>query len=140
MKWIFDRIKRLIAAYSQKRALGHGPIAPADPHQTDLVPSSDPQHSSERIKTSFDRKELGTEGGLKDIPGVTTRMLVVFGKHGIMSIEDLADCATDDLTGWSEIKDGKTIRHTGILSRFKVSRQFCEAMIMNARTKAGWFK
>jgi N utilization substance protein A len=48
-----------------------------------------------------------------------------------MSIEDLADCATDDLTGWSEIKDGKIIGHTGILSRFKLSRELCEAMIMN---------
>jgi hypothetical protein len=97
---------------------------------------------AERIEVNFDasRKELGVEDGLKDIPGVTTRMLVAFGKHGIKSIEDLADCATDDLIGWSETKDEKTIRHTGILGRFKVSRQDCEAMIMNARTKAGWFK
>ena len=35
-----DRIGRLIAAYSQKPSSGHEPIAPADPHQTDLVPSS----------------------------------------------------------------------------------------------------
>jgi hypothetical protein len=69
------------------------------------------------------RKEIGVEEGLKDIPGVTTRMLIAFGKHGIMSIEDLADCATDDLNGWSETKDGKTIRHTGILGRFKVLRR-----------------
>jgi N utilization substance protein A len=83
---------------------------------------------------------IGVEDGLKDFPGVTTRMLIAFGKHGIMSIEDLADCATDDLNGWSETKDGKTIRHTGILGRFKVSRKDCEAIIINARTKAGWFK
>jgi len=139
---MLDRIKRLIAAYSQKPASGHEPVTPADPYQTDLVPSAEPQRSSERIKTSFDSKwkELGVEDGLKDIPGVTTRMLVAFGKHGIKSIEHLADCATDDLIGWSETKDGKTIRHTGILGRFKVSRQDCEVMIMNARTKAGWFK
>ena len=86
------------------------------------------------------RKQLGVEDGLKDIPGVTTRMLIAFNKHGIKSIEDLADCATGDLNGWSETKEGKTIRHIGILGRFKVSRQDCEAMIMNARTKAGWFK
>jgi N utilization substance protein A len=86
------------------------------------------------------RKELGVEDGLKNIPGVTTRMLVAFGKHGIKSIEDLADCATDDLHGWSESKDDKTIRHVGILSRFRVPRKDCEAMIINARTKAGWFK
>ena len=31
-------------------------------------------------------------------------------------------------------------RHVGILSRLRVPRKDCEAMIINARTKAGWFK
>ena len=105
-------------------------------------PSSEPGRSSGRIEADLDAKqeEFGVEDELKDIPGVTTGMLIAFEKHGIKSIEDLADCATDDLKGWSETKDGKTIRHTGILGRFKVPRQDCEATIMTARTKAGWFK
>jgi hypothetical protein len=142
MKWMLDHIRRLIATYLQKPASGYEPSTPTDPHQTNLVPSSEPRRSSGRIEVNFDakRKEIGVEDGLKDIPGVTTRMLIAFGKHGIMSIEDLADCATDDLNGWSETKDGKTIRHTGILGLFKVSRKDCEAIIINARTKAGWFK
>jgi len=113
-----------------------------DRHKTDLVPSSEPQNLSEKIDGNFDakRKELSVEDGLRDIPGVTTLMLVALGERGIKSIEDLADCATDDLDGWSEFKDGKTVRHTGILDHFRVSRQDCEAMIINARTKAGWFK
>jgi hypothetical protein len=57
-----------------------------------------------------------------------------------LNAEDLADCATDDLDGWSESKDGKTIRHAGILDRFKMSREDCEAIIINARIKAGWIK
>jgi N utilization substance protein A len=140
MKWMLDRIGRLIAAYSQKPTSGDEAITPADPHQTDLVPSSEPRRSSERIEANFDakRKELGVEDGVKDIPGVTMRMLVAFGEHGIKSIEDLADCASDDLDGWSESKDGQTIRHKGILERFNVSRKDCEAMIINARIKAGW--
>src|SRR5262245_4983508 len=142
MKWMLDPIGRLIAAYSQKPASGYEPIRPADAHQTDLVPSSESRRSSERIESNFDakRKELGVEDGLKDIPGVTTQMLVAFGEQGIKSIEDLADCATDDLDGWSESKDGQTIRHKGILDRFRVSRKDCEAIIMNARIKAGWIK
>ena len=142
MKWLLDRIGRLIAVYSQKPASGYESITPADPHQTNLVPTSEPRRSSERIGSNFDaeRKELGVEEGLKDIPGVTTRMLAAFGKHGIKSIEDLADCATDDLDGWSESKDGQTIRHKGILDRFRVSRKDCEAIIINARIKAGWIK
>jgi hypothetical protein len=142
MKSIFDRIGRLIAAFLKKPASGYEPITPADPHQTDLVPSSEPRRSSERIEANSDakRKELGVEDGLKDIPGVTTPMLVAFGEHGIKSVTDLADCATDDLDGWNETKDGKTIRHAGILERFRVSRKDCEAMIINARIKAGWIK
>jgi hypothetical protein len=142
MKWMLDRIRRLIAAYSPKPASGYEPVTPADPHQTDLVPSAEPQRSSERIKTSSDskRKELGVDDALKNIPGITTRMLVAFGEHGIKSIEDLADCATDDLNGWSESKDGKTIRHAGILDGFRVSRKKCEAIIIDARIKAGWIK
>ena len=142
MKWILDQIRRLIAAFSPKPASGYEPITPADPHKTDLVPSSEPRRSSKRIEANLDakRKELGVEDGLKNIPGVTTRMLVAFGEHGIKSIEDLADCATDDLNGWSESKDGKTIRHAGILNGFRVSRKKCEAIIIDARIKAGWIK
>ena len=139
MKWMLDHIRRLIATYLQKPASGYEPSTPADPHKTNLVPSSEPRRSSKRIEVNFDakRKELGVEDGLKDIPGVTTRMLIAFGKHGIKSIEDLADCATDDLNGWSESKNGKTIRHAGILDDFRVSRKKCEAIIINARIKAG---
>ena len=142
MKWLLDRIGRLIAAYSQKPASAYEPITPPDPNETDLVPNSEPRRLSERIEVSVDakRKELGVEDGLKDIPGVTTQMLVAFSEHGIKSIKDLADCATDDLDGWSESKDGKTIRHKGILDRFRVSRKDCEAIIINARIKAGWIK
>jgi N utilization substance protein A len=103
---------------------------------------SELQNLSEKNDGNDDanRKELEVEETLKDIPGVTTLMLVAFAEHGIRSVEDLADCATDDLDGWNEFKDGKAIRHTGILDHFRVSRQDCEAIIINARTKAGWFK
>jgi predicted flap endonuclease-1-like 5' DNA nuclease len=141
MKWILDRIGRLTAIRSERSASGREPITPADMHQTESVPNSEAGASySQPTEMPFDskRKELGLEDSLKDIPGVTDRMLVAFGEHGITSIEDLAACATDDLDGWSESKDGKTIRHEGILDRLGLSREDCEAIIMNARIKAGW--
>ena len=136
MKWILDLIGRLIAGRSQEPASGHDPITPGDPRKANEL---DP---SQRLEVNFDakRKELGVEDSLKNVPGVTTRMLVAFGEHGIKSIEDLADCATDDLDGWSESKDGKTVRHPGILDRLKVSREYCETLIINARIKAGWIR
>ena len=75
---------------------------------------------------------------LKDVPGVTTAMLVKLGENDIKTVEDLAGCATDDLSGWTERKDGETIRHPGALDGFELARTDCEAMIMQARVKAGW--
>ena len=84
------------------------------------------------------RRELGVEDALKEVPGVTTPMLVAFGEHDIKTVEDLAGCATDDLVGWTERKDGETTKTAGILDGFELSREECEAIIMQARVKAGW--
>jgi N utilization substance protein A len=93
-----------------------------------------------RIEAEYDskRQELGVADDLKTVPGVTTRMLVAFGENGIKTIEDLAGCATDELAGWTERKDGETVRQPGVLDGFDLSREECEAIIMQARVKAGW--
>jgi N utilization substance protein A len=65
-------------------------------------------------------------------------MLVRFGENGIKTVEDLAGCATDDLAGWTERKDGEAVRQAGILDGFEMSREEAEALIMQARLKAGW--
>jgi N utilization substance protein A len=84
------------------------------------------------------RRELGVEDALREVPGVTSAMLVAFGENGIKTVEDLADCATDDLAGWSERKDGETTKHAGIIE--DLSREEAEALIMQARVKMGWIK
>jgi N utilization substance protein A len=93
-----------------------------------------------KIEAELDakRKELGVEDALKDVEGVTTAMLVRFGENSIKNVEDLAGCATDDLAGWTERKDGETVRQAGILDGFEISREEAEAIIMQARLKAGW--
>ncbi len=93
-----------------------------------------------KIEAELDAKraELGVEDTLKEIPGVTTAMLVKFGENGVKTVEDLAGCATDDLTGWTERKDGESKREPGILDGFEISREEAEGMIMQARLKAGW--
>jgi transcription termination/antitermination protein NusA len=56
-------------------------------------------------------------------------------------LEDLADCATDDLVGWTERKkekDAEPVRHKGALDGFEVSRKEAEDIIMSARVLAGW--
>jgi transcription termination/antitermination protein NusA len=84
------------------------------------------------------RKELGVADELKEVPGVTTAMLVKLGENGVKTIEDLAGCATDELSGWTERKDGETVRHAGALDGFELTRADCESIIMQARLKAGW--
>ncbi|TAL80854.1 MAG: transcription termination/antitermination protein NusA [Beijerinckiaceae bacterium] len=86
------------------------------------------------------RRELGVADELREVDGVTTPMLVKFGENDVKTVEDLAGCATDDLAGWSERKDGETIKHAGFLDGSDLSREDMEALIMAARVKAGWIE
>ena len=65
-------------------------------------------------------------------------MLVAFGENEIKTLDDLAGCATDDLAGWSERKDGENVKHAGALDGFDMTREDAEAIIMRARVKVGW--
>jgi N utilization substance protein A len=84
------------------------------------------------------RKELGVEDNLAEVPGVTPAMMVTFGENDIKSMEDLAGCATDDLTGWFENVGGERKRMEGILDGHDVTSEEAENMIMEARVRAGW--
>ncbi|MEA2953107.1 MAG: transcription termination/antitermination protein NusA [Alphaproteobacteria bacterium] len=94
--------------------------------------------SQQEAELDGKRQELGVEDALKEVPGVTLKMMVKLGENGIKTVEDLADCATDDLAGWTERKDAETTKHPGILDGFEMTREDIEALIMQARVKAGW--
>ncbi len=93
-----------------------------------------------KIESELDerRKELGVADDLAKMEGVTRAMLVKFGENDVKTVEDLAGCATDDLVGWSERKDGETTRHAGFLDGIEISREEADALIMRARLEAGW--
>jgi N utilization substance protein A len=93
-----------------------------------------------RIEAEQDerRRELGVADELREIDGVTTAMLVRFGENDVKTIEDLAGCATDDLTGWTEKKNGETVKTAGYLDGFEISREEAESIVMRARVKIGW--
>jgi transcription termination/antitermination protein NusA len=86
------------------------------------------------------RQELGVLDEVREIDGITTAIMVALGENDVKSIEDLAGCATDDLIGYTERKQGETTRHVGFLDSFNLSRDDAEAMIMTARVKAGWIE
>ena len=93
-----------------------------------------------RIEAEHDAKriELGVDDALKEVPGVTTAMLVALGENDVKTVEDLAGCATDDLIGWIDRSGPEPKREAGALDGFDLSRDEAEAMIMAARVKAGW--
>ncbi len=94
----------------------------------------------EKIEAEHDarRKELGVADELREIPGVTTAMMVTLGEDGVKTIEDFAGYAVDDLVGWKERKDGETKVFPGVLAAHGVSRADAEQMVLAARLKAGW--
>jgi N utilization substance protein A len=93
-----------------------------------------------QIEAELDGKrvELGVEDALKEIPGITTAMLVKLGENGVKTVEDLAGCATDDLAGYTERQNGESKHEAGFLEGFDLTREDCEGLIMQARLKAGW--
>ena len=91
-------------------------------------------------KLDEESKELGVADDLRNVPGITTAMMVALAKSDdkILTLEDFAGCVADDLVGWNERKDGETTHHAGILESFELSRVEIDEMIMSARLKAGW--
>ncbi|BBE73739.1 transcription termination factor NusA [Oharaeibacter diazotrophicus] len=87
-----------------------------------------------------ERVRMGVSDDLRQVAGVTTAMMVALGKDGLLSVEDLAGCAADDLVGWTERKGGEVTRHKGTFSELDVSRADAEAIIMAARVVAGWIE
>jgi N utilization substance protein A len=94
----------------------------------------------ERQEAELDaeRKALGVSDDLKGIEGLTTQMLVTLGKADIKSLEDFAGCASDDLIGWTERKNGESKRFPGYLDGFNLTKAEAEQMVLAARRKAGW--
>jgi transcription termination/antitermination protein NusA len=86
------------------------------------------------------RKALGVSDELLEMEGLNPTLVVALGEAGVKTIEDLADCATDDLIGWNERKDGATTKHAGAFTGYDISSGDAQALIMAARVKLGWIE
>ena len=99
------------------------------------------------------RRELGVEDALAEIPHLTEAMLVVLGKAGIKTLDDLADLATDELiakkrsgeqrrrntnTERRERPDQREEAKGGVLGEFGLTEEQGNEIIMAAR--AHWFE
>ncbi|WP_425410393.1 transcription termination factor NusA [Hyphococcus sp.] len=92
----------------------------------------------ENKKLDEKRKELGVADDITELDGLDLKMIVTLGENDVKSLEDLAGCATDDLTGWTERVDGERKHYDGILEGYKIAPDEAEDLIMRARVKAGW--
>ena len=85
-----------------------------------------------------ERKALGVEDELKEVAGMTTGMLVALGKDDIKTVEDFAGSSPTTSSAGPSARTARATRHAGALDGFDLSRADAEAMIMEARVKAGW--
>ena len=90
----------------------------------------DQEDISERIK------ELGLEEALISFKGLTPGMLVTLGEQKILTLEDFADLASDELTGGFDIVKGERVKIQGYLEDFALSKEEADELIMSARNVA----
>jgi transcription termination/antitermination protein NusA len=91
----------------------------------------------------IERRELGVEDALAEMPHLTEAMLVTLGKAGIKTLDDLADLATDELIakkrGEPRRRDAnKAEDKGGILATYGLNEEQGNEIIMAAR--AHWFE
>ena len=92
-----------------------------------------------------ERRELGVEDALADIPHLTEAMLVTLGKAGIRTLDDLADLATDELIAKKRTDNRRGPARSeraedkgGVLGEYGLSEEQGNEIIMAAR--AHWFE
>jgi N utilization substance protein A len=92
------------------------------------------------------RQALGVDDAVLETEGVSLAMAVALGEGGIKTLEDLAGCAGDDLTGYYEQtkdangKPGERVRVPGLLDDFNLTSDDANAIVMAARVRAGWIE
>ena len=81
-------------------------------------------------------KDLGLENNLINHAGLTPGMLVTLGEQKILTLNDFADLASDELTGSYDIVKGERVKIKGYLEDFALSKKEADDLIMSARDKA----
>ena len=80
-------------------------------------------------------KELGLDNDLINHSGLTPGMLVTLGEQKILTLNDFADLASDELTGGYDVIKGERVKIKGYLEDFALSKKEADDLIMSAREK-----
>jgi N utilization substance protein A len=91
-----------------------------------------------------ERRAMGVEDSLAEMPYLSEQMLVTLGKAGIKTLDDLADLATDELIAKKRIEPRRRQESTrpedkgGVLAEYGLTEEQGNEIIMAAR--AHWFE
>ena len=98
-----------------------------------LIERSKEFHKKDQEDISQRIKDLGLEDILINLKGLTPGMLVTLGEQKILTLEDFAGLASDELTGGYDIVKGERIKIQGYLEDFALSKEEADELIMSAR-------
>ena len=90
-------------------------------------------HERDQEDISKRIKELGLEESLINLKGMTPGMLVTLGEKKILTLENFADLASDELTGGYDVVRGSKVKIEGYLEDFALSKEEADNLIMSAR-------
>ena len=91
------------------------------------------QKDQEEIQQKI--KDLGIQSDLTEHTGLTPGMLLTLGEQKILSLNDFADLASDELIGGFDIIKGERVKIKGYLEDFALSKKEADDLIMSARDK-----
>lgn len=92
----------------------------------------------ERAELDLKRREMGVEDSVLEVEGLTLKMIIALANDGVRTMEDLAGCVADDLTGWTERVGAEKKHYEGILESFRIKPEVAENIVRIARIRAGW--
>ena len=101
----------------------------------ELIERANEFHKKDQEEISNRIKDLGLESDLIEHKGLTPGMLVTLGESKILTLNDFADLASDELTGTYDVVNGERIKIKGHLEDFALSKKEADELIMSARNK-----
>ena len=101
----------------------------------ELIERAKESYQKDQEEISKKIKDLGLESKLIEHDGLTPGMLVTLGEQKILTLNDFADLASDELTGGYDVIKGERIKIKGYLEDFALSKNEADNLIMSAREK-----
>ena len=102
---------------------------------SELIERAKEYHLKDQEEISKRIKDLGLSNDLIDHNGLTPGMLLTLGQQKILTLNDFADLASDELTGSLDIVKGERVKIKGYLEDFALSKTEADELIMSARNK-----